>query len=148
MRPGAQTLVARLSDVLFIQVVREYFNSQGSNGSNNKWVAALKDPQIGMVITNIHRGPENDWTVASLASQAGMSRSAFAATFTELVGEPPLRYVARWRAHKAAWYLRTSDEKLSEIARHVGYESETALSRAFRRIMGTSPGAYRKKRFV
>jgi len=73
-----------------------------------------------------------------------MSRSGFAAKFTELVGESPLRYVARWRTLKAAWYLRTSNEKLSAIARRVGYESETAPSRAFRRLMGTSPGGYRK----
>jgi AraC-like DNA-binding protein len=144
MRPGAQTLIARLSDILFIQAIREYFNSQLQAGGKSGWLGALKDPRIGMAITNIHRRPENAWTVASLASQVGMSRSAFAAKFTDLVGEPPLRYVARWRAHKATWYLRTSDEKLSEIARRVGYESETALSRAFRRFMGASPGAYRK----
>jgi AraC-like DNA-binding protein len=111
-------------------------------------VGALKDPQIGTAITNIHRRPEEAWAVASLASQVGMSRSVFAAKFTASVGEPPLKYVARWRAHKAAWHLRTSDDKLSEIARRVGYESETALSRAFRRFMGTSPGAYRRTRLL
>lgn len=146
MRPGAQTLIARLSDVLFIQIIRAYFNSQIAAERNDKWVRALKDRQVGMAITNIHQGPENAWTVASLASQVGMSRSAFAARFTQLIGEPPLRYVARWRALKATWYLRTTDEKLSEIARRVGYESEVALSRAFRRFMGTSPGEYRKTR--
>src|SRR5262249_49364448 len=130
----------------FIQVIREYFRSEVQVGSATGWVAALKEPRVGISITNIHRRPEEAWTVASLASQVGMSRSAFAAKFTELVGEPPLRYVARWRAHKAAWYLRGSDDKLSEIARRVGYESETALSRAFRRFMATSPGAYRKAR--
>jgi AraC family transcriptional regulator, alkane utilization regulator len=148
VRPGARTLIAKLSDILFIQIVREYFNSQVHAGGSNKWIKALKDPQIGMAITNMHRRPENDWTVASLASQVGMSRSTFAAKFTQLLGEPPLRYLARWRAHKAAWYLRTSDEKLSEIARRVGYESETALSRVFRKLMRTSPGAYRKTRFL
>jgi len=107
-------------------------------------VGALKDPQIGMAITNIHRRPEEAWTVISLASGVGMSRSAFAAKFTDLVGEPPLRYVARWRARKAACCLRTTGDKLSEIARRVSYESETALSRAFRRFMGMSPGAYRR----
>jgi AraC-like DNA-binding protein len=113
-------------------------------GGNHGWVGALKDPQIGMAIANIHRRPESAWTVASLASQVGMSRSAFAAKFTKLVGESPLRYVARWRVHKAAWYLRASDEKLSKIAQRVGYESEIALSRAFRRFMGVSPGKHRK----
>jgi AraC-like DNA-binding protein len=148
MRPGAATLISRLSDVLFIQIVRAYFNSQIQAGRDNGWLRALRDPQIGMAITAIHRRPENLWTVAALASHVGMSRSTFAAKFTELVREPPLRYVARWRAHKATWYLRTSDEKLSEIARRVGYESEIALSRAFRRFMGTSPGAYRKARLL
>jgi AraC-like DNA-binding protein len=148
MRPGAEALIARLSDVLFIQVIRAYFTSRKAAGRDDRWVKALKDPQVGMAITNIHRRPENPWTVATLASQVGMSRSSFAVKFTKLVGEPPFRYVARWRAHKAAWYLRTSDEKLSEIARRVGYESEIALSRAFRRFMGTSPGAYRKTRLL
>ncbi len=148
MRPGAQTLIARLSEVLFLQVVREYFQSQAYDGGGNTWVGALKDPQIGMAISNVHRRPENAWTVASLASQVRMSRSAFADKFTRLVGEPPLRYVARWRVHKATWHLRTSNEKLTEIARLVGYESEIALSRAFRRFMGTSPGAYRKARLL
>jgi AraC-like DNA-binding protein len=145
IRPGAQTLIAKLSDILFIQVIRAYFNSQAA-GRDDRWVRALKDPQIGMAITNIHGQPENAWTVTSLAARVGMSRSTFAAKFTGLVGEPPLRYVARWRAHKATWYLRTSDEKLSEIARRVGYESEISLSRVFKRFMGMSPGAYRKTR--
>jgi AraC family transcriptional regulator, alkane utilization regulator len=83
--------------------------------------------------------------VASLASQVGMSRSSFSARFRALVGEAPLKYLAKWRALKAAWFLRTSDATLAEIAGRVGYESEIALSRAFKRLMGQSPGAYRQQ---
>lgn len=144
MRPGAQALLARLSDVLFIQIMRAYFASQVDVGESYGWLGALKDPLVGMAITNIHRRPEQNWTVASLASQVGMSRSAFAAKFTRFVGEPPLRYLARWRVHKAQWLLRTSTEKLTEIAHRVGYESEIALIRAFRRYTGTTPGKFRR----
>ena len=142
--PGAQTLIARLSDILFIQLVRAYFNSQVQADGNKGWVGALKDPQIGMAITHIHRQPDNAWTVASLASQVGMSRSGFSARFTQLVGEPPLKYVSRWRVHKASWYLRTSSAKISVIASRVGFQSEVGLDRVFRKFTGTTPGSFRR----
>ena len=148
-RPGGQALISRLSDILFIQTVREYFN--GFAGADSKagmgpWIRALKDSHIGAAIAFLHQQPEHDWQVSSLASNVGMSRSSFSARFHELVGEPPLKYLAKWRALKAAWLLRTSDATLSEVASRVGYESEIALSRVFKRFMGLTPGAYRRQK--
>ena len=144
-RAGAETVIARLSDVLLIQAVRAYFEQLAREAPGKEWLGALRDPQIGAAMALIHRRPEADWSVAALAAKVGMSRSAFSARFRALVGDPPLRYVARWRVHKAAWLLRTSDAKLAEIAERVGYESDVALSRLFKRIAGVSPGSYRRR---
>jgi AraC-like DNA-binding protein len=92
----------------------------------------------------IHRDPSRDWTVASLADELAMSRSAFAARFTELVGEPVMRYVARWRMHVAVAALKEEGATVGELADRLGYRSEAAFSRAFKRIIGTSPGAVRR----
>ena len=148
-RVGAQALISRLSDILFIQTVREYFNGLAAGDHNTgagPWMRALKDPQIGAAIGFLHQEPGHDWEVAALASKVGMSRSSFSARFHDLVGEPPLKYLAKWRMLKTAWLLRTSDATLPEIASRVGYESEIALSGAFKRFMGLAPGAYRRQR--
>lgn len=148
-RPGGQALISRLSDILFIQAVREYFNGLAAGDTSagiGAWVRALKDPQIGAAIAFLHQQPEDDWQVGSLASKVGMSRSSFSARFHELVGEPPLKYLAKWRTLKAAWLLRTSEATLSEIASRVGYDSEIALNRVFKRFMGLAPGAYRRQK--
>jgi AraC-like DNA-binding protein len=105
----------------------------------------LRDKQIGRAIALIHRDPARDWTVASLASAVGMSRSAFAARFTDLVGEPAMQYVLRWKMHAALKWLKESDATISQLATKLGYESEAAFSRAFKRLMGISPGAARKQ---
>jgi AraC-like DNA-binding protein len=147
-RPGALALIARLSDILFIQAVRSYFSrlADGKQGQpNSGWLRALGDPQIGAAIAFIHQQPENEWEVASLASKVGMSRSAFSEKFRALVGVPPLKYVAQWRVHKATWLLRNSDAKIADIADRVGYDSEVSLSRAFKRFNGVSPGNYRRQ---
>jgi AraC-like DNA-binding protein len=142
---GGQTLIARLSDVLFLQAVRACFAEQVQDGRGRGWLRALRDPHIGKAIALIHRRPEADWDVASLAAKVGMSRSSFSARFRALVGEPPLKYVARWRVHEAARLLRTSNAKLTEIAERVGYESDVALSRLFKRLAGIAPGSYRRR---
>ena len=109
------------------------------------WLGALRDKQIGRAIALIHRDPARDWTVASLASAVGMSRSAFAARFTELVGEPAMHYLSRWKMHAALTWLKESDAPLSQLASKLGYESEAAFSRGFKRLMGVSPGAARRQ---
>jgi AraC-like DNA-binding protein len=141
-RPGAQTVISRLADVLFIQIVRGHLSSLSDESPG--WLRALSEPQIGSALSLVHQAPERNWTVASLASRVGMSRSAFASRFTRLVGEPPLHYLTRWRMQKAAGMLRDGHSTLAEIARQVGYESEAAFSKAFKRAIGTAPGAYRR----
>ncbi len=141
-RPGSQTVIARLADVLFIQIVRGHLASLPANGSG--WLGALADAQIGAALGHIHQNPEQDWTVQSLAAKVAMSRSAFASRFMRLVGEPPLSYVTRWRMQKAASMLRDGKQTLAEVAAQVGYDSEAAFSKAFKRAVGSAPGAYRR----
>jgi AraC-like DNA-binding protein len=141
-RPGTETIVSRLTDVIFVQVLRAWIESlpEGQGG----WMGALRDRQVGAALALVHRAPERDWTNASLAEAVGMSRSRFAARFAALVGEPPLAYVSRWRLETAARLLQDSGLSLAEVAQHVGYGSEAAFSKAFRRRFGTPPGAYRR----
>ncbi|HZF39145.1 MAG TPA: AraC family transcriptional regulator [Blastocatellia bacterium] len=141
-RPGAEPIVSRLSDILFIQAVRSYAGAASSERPN--WFSAAADPQISEAIANIHRAPQSQWTVERLATLSGMSRSAFANRFSELVGEPPLRYLSRWRMHKAIEMLREGRLTTAEIASLVGYESEAAFSKAFKKWNGQGPGAYRR----
>ena len=141
-RPGADTVVNRLADILFIQIVRGYLASTPNDSRG--WLRALTDPQIGSSLGIIHAEPEQSWTVATLASKVGMSRSTFAGRFSELVGEPPLHYITRWRMQKAAALLREGRATLADIADRVGYDSEAAFSKAFKRWIGSAPGAYRR----
>ncbi|MGH9847599.1 MAG: AraC family transcriptional regulator [Blastocatellia bacterium] len=141
-KPGAETIITRLSDILFIQAVRAYAGTV-SDGQPN-WFAAAADSQIGEALANIHRAPQDPWTVEQLAMLSGMSRSAFANRFTTLVGEPPLRYLARWRMHKAIEMIRENRLTTAEVASLVGYESEAAFSKAFKKWHGQGPGAYRR----
>jgi AraC-like DNA-binding protein len=142
-RPGTETIVSRLTDVLFVQVLRAWIESlpEGQGG----WMGALRDRQVGAALALVHRAPERGWTNASLAEAVGMSRSRFAARFAALVGEPPLAYVSRWRLETAAGLLQDGALSLGEVAASVGYESEAAFSKAFRRRFGTPPGAYRRR---
>lgn len=144
--PGLASSVVteRLAHILLIQVLRAHIAAQGAQGG--AWLTALADPQIGSALTVIHEDPAHDWTVADLAAKAGMSRSGFAARFTELVGRPPLEYIAGWRMRAAARDLRHSDKKIASIAAAAGYTSESAFSHAFKRAMGSSPGRYRAAR--
>ena len=143
LRAGGETVITRLADILVIQAIRSWIatDPQAQTG----WLRALRDKQIGRAIALIHRDPARDWTVASLAAAVGMSRSAFAARFTELVGEPAMQYLLRWKMHAALKWLKESDATISQLAARLGYESEAAFSRAFKRLMGISPGAARKQ---
>jgi AraC-like DNA-binding protein len=141
-RPGAQTVVSRLADVIFIQIVRGHLATLGRDGTG--WLAALADPQVGAALALVHQDPRSNWTVQELAQRVAMSRSAFAARFTKLVREPPLHYVTRWRMLKAASLLRDGQSTIAQIAEAVGYDSEAAFSKAFKRALGVAPGAYRR----
>lgn len=141
---GCQTVLARLADVLFIQAVRAYVTGLSTEQGN--WLCALRDREIGIALSLMHRYPENSsWTVASLAARIPMSRSAFAARFAQLVGQPPMQYLTTWRMVKAADLLRESQLGIREVATQAGYESEVAFSKAFKRWAGVAPGIYRRK---
>ena len=144
-RAGAAEVVTRLADILFIQAVRAYFE-ENIDTADSGWLAAVRDQQIGRALAMLHGHPHQPWTVASLARRLAMSRSAFAAKFTELVGEPPQRYLARLRMSAAATRLRSNHDKLRAIAAAAGYESVAAFAKAFKRHMGMTPGEYRKAR--
>jgi AraC-like DNA-binding protein len=112
---------------------------------NKGWLRAIFDPQIGAALSAIHDRVNTPWTVESLAEAAGMSRSAFAARFKELLGQTPLEYVTLWRMQKAIQLLERRDKKLPEVARLVGYESDAAFSKAFKRVVRANPGEYLKR---
>lgn len=142
-RPGGEAVITRLGDILVVQAIRAWMETDPA--ARTGWLGALMDRQIGGAIAMIHRDPAQPWTVASLAQQVAMSRSAFAARFTELVGEPVMRYVTRWRMYVAMDALREQDTSVAEVASRLGYQSEAAFSRAFKRIISVSPGAIRRK---
>ncbi|TDD89331.1 AraC family transcriptional regulator [Actinomadura darangshiensis] len=141
LRPGGEAVITRLGDILVIQAIRAWLESDP--GARTGWLGALRDPQIGRAISLVHRDPARPWTVASLARELAMSRSAFAARFTELVGEPVMSYVARWRMHVAVAELKEG-ATVGQLADRLGYRSEAAFGRAFKRVVGVSPGSVRK----
>ena len=141
LRPGGEIVVTRLADILVILAIRSWIAQDPA--AQTGWLGALRDAQIGRAISLIHRQPGHTWTLATLAAEVGMSRSAFAARFTELVGEPAMRYVARFKMRVALDALRDEGTRISELASRLGYQSEAAFSRAFKRFVGVSPGAAR-----
>ncbi len=143
-RPGSTAVLSCLADILFIQAARAHLTRPG-NGAPN-WLRALVDPQIGRALVLLHERLAFPWTVEGLAASVSMSRSAFAARFAQLVGEPPLQYLTRWRMQKASAFLSEGEARLAEVAQKVGYAGEAALSRAFKRWVGIAPGVYRKSR--
>jgi AraC-like DNA-binding protein len=144
LRPGGETVITRLADILVIQAIRSWITEDAA--AQTGWLGALQDKQVGRAIASIHRDPAREWTVAALAAEVAMSRSAFAARFTELVGEPAMHYVARWRMHLALTWLRERDDlPLGDVALRLGYQSEAAFSRAFKRFVGVSPGSARRQ---
>jgi AraC-like DNA-binding protein len=138
---GSSLVVGRLVDVLLVQAVRAHI-AQLPPGESG-WVAALADARLGEALCAMHEDMAQPWTVDSLAAKAKLSRSAFAARFRERVGRSPLDYLTRWRMVKAGQMLRREGLSLGQVAAKVGYESEAAFSKAFKREMGAAPGAWR-----
>jgi AraC-like DNA-binding protein len=141
--PGSEVVATRLGEVLFIQALRAHIASVPER--NKGWLRAIFDSQMGTALSAIHDSVKTPWTVESLAIAAGMSRSAFAARFKELLGQTPLEYVTEWRMQKAMQLLEQRDRKLIDVARSVGYESDAAFSKAFKRVVGANPGEYLKR---
>jgi AraC-like DNA-binding protein len=138
-RPGGETVIARLFDILMIHAIREWLAT--SPDAHRGWLGALRDPHIGRVLALIHASPERPFTVAALADAAHLSRAAFAERFTRLVGVAPMQYVTRHRMQVATRLLRDRGLAPSEVARRVGYGSVAAFSRAYKRVVGVPPGA-------
>jgi len=140
--PGSETVITRLADILVIQAIRTWIESVREE--ERGWIAALHDPQIGKAMSLMHRQPARHWHVESLAHEIGMSRSGFSARFTAMVGESVKQYLTGLRMQLAHRELRETTDTLAKIAERVGYQSEPAFNRAFKRKVGVSPGAVRK----
>lgn len=140
---GAATIIGKLSELMFVEAVRRYID--GLPPQECGWLAGLRDPAVGRALALMHTKPAHGWTAEDLASAVNMSRSAFADRFTHLIGAPPMRYLTNWRMQLAASKLRDTRQSIAQIAFDVGYESEAAFTRAFRREMGQPPAAWRKQ---
>jgi AraC-like DNA-binding protein len=136
--PGSEVVATRLAEVLFIQALRAHIASQ-VEWRNKGWLRAIFDPQVGAALGAVHDSVSTPWTVESLAAAATMSRSAFAVRFKELLGQTPLEYVTEWRMQKAMQLLQQRDKKLIDVARLVGYDSDAAFSKAFKRVAEYEP---------
>jgi AraC-like DNA-binding protein len=142
-RPGSTSVLARVSELLFVEVIRRHLERlpEGETG----WLAGLRDPFVGRALAALHGEPARPWTLDGLARAAGLSRSALAARFVQLVGEPPMGYLARWRMQLAARRLEDGGAGVAEVAAEVGYGSEAAFSRAFKKLVGVPPAAWRRR---
>ena len=143
-RPGSDALLERLSEMMFIDAIRQHL--QGLPEDSTGWLAALRDRFVARALSLLHADPARSWSVDELGSQVGLSRSALHERFVQLLGQPPMQYLARWRMQLAASLLLDSQASVMAVGLRVGYESEAAFSRAFRRWVGASPAAWRKHR--
>jgi AraC-like DNA-binding protein len=141
-RAGRTALLSKMAEALFIESLRRHMRELPPEQTG--WLAAARDPVVGAVLSLLHREPCHRWTLAGLAARAGASRSTVAERFARFLGEPPLTYLARWRLQLAARKLRTTRSAIVQIAGDVGYESDAAFTRAFKREFGVPPGQYRR----
>jgi AraC-like DNA-binding protein len=140
---GSESVLTKLSELLFIDVVRRYL--QALPPEHAGWLAGLRDPAIGKVMSMMHARPAHDWTIDDLAREAGMSRSVLAERFAKLVGSPPMHYLAKWRMQVASELLASGKTSLARIAAEVGYASEASFSRAFKKLVGVPPSTWRRQ---
>ena len=141
-RPGGEAVLERMSEMLFVEVLRRHIDSLPPEQKG--WLAGMRDPAIGRALSLIHEKPAEAWTLERLSEEAGLSRSSLHERFVHFIGQPPMHYLAQWRMQVASGLLRDTSAKLVAVALDVGYESEAAFSRAFKRAAGMSPGAWRK----
>jgi AraC-like DNA-binding protein len=140
-RPGGENVLARLSELLFVEVIRQYLETLPA--AETGWLAGLRDPVVGRALAEMHAQPSADWTVEGLARASGVSRSVFAERFSAMVGQPPMQYLALWRTQLASRLLADGG-RVAAVAAAVGYDSEAAFSRAFKKQVGRSPAAWRR----
>jgi AraC-like DNA-binding protein len=143
-RPGGEAVLARMSEMLFVEVLRRHIDSlpPGQTG----WLAGMRDSTVGRALALLHEKPSEPWTLEKLSEEAGLSRSSLHERFVHFIGQPPMQYLTQWRMQIASRLLRDTSTKLAAIAQDVGYDSEAAFSRAFKRVVGTSPRAWREGR--
>jgi AraC-like DNA-binding protein len=143
-RAGGETVLAKLSELMFVEVLRRHIETLPAHSSG--WLAGLRDPQIGAALKLIHAHPAQDWTLEQLAREVGLSRTTFASRFAELVQMPPMQYLAKWRLQLASRRLELPGVSIAQVGAEIGYESEAAFNRAFKKFVGVTPGAWRKGR--
>jgi len=142
LRPGADSMLAKVAELLFVEAMRRYMEKLPPEGKG--WLAGVRDPHVGRALSLLHAEPGRPWSVDVLAREAALSRSALAERFTNLVGESPIQYLTRWRLALAARSLRAGSDAIARIAERSGYESEAAFNRAFKREFGVPPAAWRR----
>jgi transcriptional regulator GlxA family with amidase domain len=141
-RPGGEAVLERMSEMLFVEVLRRYLESLPP--SQTGWLAGTREPAVGRALALIHEKPAEPWTLERLGEEAALSRSVLHEKFVSYIGQPPMQYLTQWRMQLAAKRLRDSDAKVHEVAMEVGYGNEAAFARAFKRAVGESPGAWRR----
>ena len=141
MKPGAETVISRLSDILFVHVLRQWL---GQQHAQPRWLAALTDRRIAPALSLIHSNPQQAWTVDQLAAKVGLSRSRFTVRFSRVLGESPRAYITRVRMLRAAHMLTESSMPVAAIALVAGYESESSFNKAFKRFHRKAPGQFRR----
>ena len=140
-RAGAQSVLNKLSELMFIEAIRTHMDHLG--GDNTGWLSGLRDPLVGRALALMHAQPARSWTLEELAAEAGASRSGLVGRFTQMMGYPPIQYLTRWRMQLAARRLNERGAKVAAVAQEVGYDSEAAFSRAFKKFSGRSPSEWR-----
>jgi AraC-like DNA-binding protein len=138
---GSEAVLSKLSELLFVEALRRYIANAPSGQTG--WLAAARDPEVGKTLALLHRKPAEPWTIATLAREVGISRAVLASRFRRYMGEPPIAYLTRWRLQLGARLLKSSSRSVAEIAEEVGYESEAAFNRAFKREFEVPPARYR-----
>jgi AraC-like DNA-binding protein len=141
-RPGSTTIAAKLAELLFVEAIRSYLDTLPV--SETGWLAGLRDPFVGRALALMHAAPTTPWTVEDLGRRVGISRSGLAQRFADVLGQPPMHYLTKWRLHLAARLLRSTNRSIAAIIDEVGYESEPAFNRAFKRSFGVPPAAFRR----
>jgi len=141
-RPGSATVLAKLSELLFVEAVRRYVEGLPANRSG--WLAGLRDPAVSRALALMHGDVARHWSVDELGREAGLSRSALAERFTRLIGVAPMQYLGQWRMQLAAGHLKKTNASLAQIAKQVGYDTEAAFSRAFKKTFGQAPATWRR----
>ena len=143
---GARSILPRLTELMFVEVLRNYLEAVPAGQVG--WLAALNDPIVGSALNRLHSAPLEQWTVTRLARLCGVSRTVLAERFTQLLEQPPMQYLTRWRLQIAAQLLKTADTPVKAIAAQAGYESEFAFSRAFKRLFGSPPADWRRQQIA